>query len=112
MATTQPNLFSADAYGNAIVPKPALPHPEGATYNAELDKERLDSLYERVFNLMQDQQWRTLAEIVAVVGGSEGGVGARLRDSRKAEWGGHTVNHRRRGDGKLGVFEYQLIVKG
>lgn len=107
MPLEQKNLFgSSDGYSGAAV----MPNHDGATYNHVLDKKRLNGLMGRVFELMQDGVWRTYSEIVAKTGGSEGGVGARLRDLRKEPWGSHTVNIRRRGDGKRGLFEYQLIV--
>jgi hypothetical protein len=79
----------------------------GATLEPALDAERLTTQYERVFNLMRDGEWRTLAQIRAVTGGSEAAVSARLRDFRKAEHGSHTVE-RRRVEG--GLFEYRVVV--
>lgn len=81
----------------------------GETFVAEFDAERLTGLWNRVWELMIDGKWRTLAEIQAFAGGSEGGCGARLRDFRKAIYGGHTVERGRRGDPKSGLFEYRLI---
>lgn len=112
MPLEQSSLFAPHEPYESVLPRSApLPNHDGATYDAEKDKARLNGLMERVFALMRDGQWRTLAEIVAVTGGSEGGVGARLRDARKVQWGGHTVNRRRRGDAKRGIFEYQLVVR-
>lgn len=81
---------------------------DGATYDAEADEARLTGLLERVFDCMKDRKWRTLAEIKKVTGGTEASVSARLRDLRKARCGSRKVNRRRRGDGKAGIFEYQL----
>ena len=60
-----------------------------------------------VLDLMRDGRWRTLYEIQKATGeGSEAAISARLRDLRKARFGGYQVNRRRRGDG--GTFEYQV----
>lgn len=72
------------------------------------DEKRLTGQLERVFTLMSDGTWRTLAEIARAVGGSEAGVSARLRDLRKPRWGRHTVERARRGPG---LWEYRLVVK-
>lgn len=81
----------------------------GATYSRQLDGERLTGQLQRVFALISDGQWRTLAEIAVVVGGSEAGVSARLRDFRKVRFGSHVVERRRRGEPKSGLWEYRLV---
>ena len=43
-----------------------------------------------------------------MVGGSEAGISARLRDLRKPRFGGYTVE-RRRVDG--GLFEYRILLE-
>lgn len=80
----------------------------GATYDEHDDGARLASLLDRVRELMDDGKWRTLREIVVEVGGSEGGVSARLRDMRKAQFGGVEVERRRRGDPANGLHEYRV----
>jgi len=65
-------------------------------------------LLDRVRDLMRDGRWRTLAEIVELCGGSEAGVSARLRDLRKPQHGGRRVERRRRGEPRLGLWEYRL----
>ena len=86
---------------------------DGPTIDLGLDAERLRTLAGRVWHLMRDGGWRTLQEIREQCGGgcSEAGISARLRDFRKHKWGGHTVRRRRRGDGRRGLFEYQVEVK-
>jgi hypothetical protein len=73
-----------------------------------LDAKRLTGQLIRVREIMYDQEWRTLAEIVELVGGSEAGVSARLRDLRKVRFGSHEVKRRRRG-GKGGLWEYCVV---
>ena len=87
-------------------------HADGKTYDPALDQERLAKQKERVFNLMLDNNWRTLAEISKATDATEASVSARLRDFRKPRFGAHTVDRRRRADGAKGLFEYKLTVKG
>jgi len=82
---------------------------DGDSYEPEHDHARLVGQLERVATLMRDGQWRTLAEIQHVAGGSEAGVSARLRDLRKRKCGSHVVERRRRGDPADGLFEYRVI---
>lgn len=81
----------------------------GESYDETLDKDRLMTQLNKVYQLMKDQQWRTLEEIAATVHAPITSIGSRLRDLRQAKFGGHTVNRRRRGDKSKGLFEYQLI---
>ncbi len=81
----------------------------GETYNESLDKKRLTLQLMRVFELMKDAQWRTLQEIADVIHAPTQSVGARLRQLREERCGSHTVNRRRKGEGRNGLFEYQLV---
>ena len=84
---------------------------DGSDYVPELDQARLTGQIKRVFDLMQDGGWRTLVEIESNTMDPQASISAQLRHLRKHRFGGHTVNKRRRGDPKQGLFEYQLIVK-
>ena len=84
----------------------------GKTFDEEFDLERLSAQMQRVAMVMRDEKWRTLAEIQAITGDPESSISARLRDFRKDKWGAHTVNRRRRGDPKRGLYEYQLVLNG
>ena len=83
---------------------------DGSTYEAEHDRERLFAQLNRVREVMKDGEWRTLFEIEASTGDPTQSISARLRDFRKERFGNHTVNRRRRGPEKRGLFEYQLIL--
>jgi len=83
-----------------------IPQFDGSTYEPARDCDRLTSQLERVKQLMADGKWRTLREIARHVGGSEAGVSARIRDMRKARFGGFTVEHRCIGHG---VWEYRVL---
>ena len=52
-------------------------------------------------------------EIVTMAGGTEASVSARLRDFRKAKFGGSpdAVDRRRRGEAKRGLHEYRLAAE-
>jgi len=86
----------------------------GKTYDPSLDKERLAKLARAVYEVMIDGKWRTYRQIQTEcvidhqVQGSEGGIGARLRDFRKDAFGNHHVERRRREPASSGIFEYQL----
>lgn len=81
---------------------------DGATYKPKRDHGRLAQQSGAVFDAMKDGQWRTLAQIAAFADAPEPSVSARLRDMRKAKFGGHTVE-RKYVD--RGLFQYRLIVR-
>ncbi len=84
---------------------------DGETFLPLFDQKRLSSQYGRVFECMKDGQWRTYSEISTITGDPEASISARLRDMRKAKFGAHTVNDRRRGNPMRGLWEYQLLVR-
>lgn len=97
---------------------PAVPVPTSPpSYVPDLDADRLDSLELRVWHLMRDGQPRTLAEIRAVTGGSEGGIHARLRSfratskigPRSSEVRRGTLVRERRGDPRSGLWAYRFL---
>jgi hypothetical protein len=77
----------------------------GATYNHARDYGRLGAQMLRVFNVMRDGEWRTLADIATATGDPQASVSARLRDLRKERFGGATVERKYRG---RGLFAYRL----
>ena len=82
---------------------------DGETYDPNRDGERLSGQLERVYRLMRDGRWRTLAAIAEVAEGTEASVSARLRDLRKSKYGCRVVlrRHVRRG-----LWEYKLDKQG
>jgi len=84
-----------------------LPHPDGKTYEPGRDYVRLSGQNKKVFGLIVDGRWRTLREIADAVEGSETGVSARLRDLRKAKFGGYRVESESVGGG---VWRYRLVL--
>lgn len=93
-----------------------LPLFAGQTYEARHDAVRLSGQVHRVHSVMSDGRARTLHEIQSEiekrfgVHDSQTGIAARTRDLRKAAFGGYTVESSRRGDPRMGLWEYRLIV--
>ena len=81
---------------------------DGPEYSPARDQKRLTGQLLRVFNLMRDGRWRTLAEIASAAGDPEGSISAQLRHLRKARFGAHTVNRRHV---ESGLFQYSLEVR-
>jgi hypothetical protein len=88
--------------------QPALFDFDGSDYEAEHDQGRLSGQIKRIFDLMIDGRWRTLREIQGRTDDGEASISAQLRNLRKPEFGRHTVEKRRRGDPKTGLWEYRL----
>lgn len=80
---------------------------DGKTYERAKDYARLNAQHKRVYYAMQVDSWLTLARIAAMTGDPEASISARLRDFRKARFGGHQVRRRRVAGG--GLWEYKLI---
>ena len=102
----QPTLFAGqNAYSEPITAGPR----DGETFNATFDLARLNAQARRVYDVMIRGEWLTLAEVSELTGDPEASVSARLRDFRKPKFGGFTVERRRRGEAKAGLFEYRLV---
>ena len=82
----------------------------GSDYVPYLDDQRLTGQLKRIFDLMKDNQWRTLSEIAAITKDHEASISAQLRHLRKPKHGNHTVDKRPRGHREQGLFEYKLTV--
>ena len=71
----------------------------------QIDGKRILSQRDRVLDFMLDLKWHTLYEIEKALGYPSASVSARLRDFRKQQYGGYTVDRRRRKEGG-GTWEY------
>lgn len=80
----------------------------GDTYEPEFDAARLRGQLADIYARMSDGAWHTLRELAFVCGCSEASASARLRDLRKKRFGGHTIERRRVGDPKRGLFAYRM----
>jgi len=85
-------------------------HFDGPAYDPGLDQGRLSGQIKRVFDLMKDQSWRTLADIQAATGDPEASISAQLRHLRKPRFGSHIVEKRRKGEKTSGLWQYRLII--
>lgn len=62
---------------------------------------------EKIFNLMKDEQFRTLAEISKMTGVGEASVSAQIRNLKKPQFGGHDSDKKHLGGG---IWIYRIIV--
>jgi len=85
----------------------SAPHPDGETYDPDLDHARLTGQNQRVFDLMRDGEWRSLDEISRATGDPSASISARLRDLRKPNFGGHSMEGRRVPGGN-GLWVYRV----
>ena len=66
-----------------ILQLPDVLHPySGETYVHERDYGRMNRQLRRVFEIVRDGEWHTLANIARVTGDPEASISARLRDLR------------------------------
>lgn len=83
---------------------------DGSDYDSARDNERLTGQIKRIFDLMKDGNFRTLADIERVTRDPQASISAQLRHLKKARFGGHGLEKRHRGEPKFGLYEYRLIV--
>lgn len=83
------------------------PKFDGVTLDHELDGPRLAGQLARVYELMKLGAWWTIPALTRLVGASQAGVSARIRDLRKPKFGGYTIE-RRRVD--RGLWQYRLVL--
>jgi len=85
---------------------------DGADFNQELDGARLTGQICRVYTIMKDGSWRSVAEIQTAIFKKfkvldpEPSISAQLRNLRKPQNGANAVEGRRRE--KSSLYEYQL----
>ena len=81
----------------------------GATFSEEHDGSRLRAQLDRVRAFMLcSPAWFRLQTIASCLGYPEASISARLRDLRKAKFGGYRVE-RRRVPGGHGLHEYRVL---
>jgi hypothetical protein len=81
-------------------------HRDGKTYDPALDYARLNTQMKRVWSVIADKQWHSLAGISSRTGDPEASVSARIRDLRKQKFGSHVIEERRV---TQGLHEYRLL---
>lgn len=80
--------------------------PPAPTHLPAADAARLGAQLRRVIACMSDGEWHTLTEISAATGDPEASISARLRDMRRADCGGYTIDDRLRGTSRA-LHEYR-----
>lgn len=80
----------------------------GPAYSEELDGKRIQKQHEEIRDYMLCREWRTLAEIASALRYPEASVSAQLRHLRKARFGGHVVEKRRRLSPSGAQWEYRV----
>lgn len=87
-------------------------HFDGSSYEPAHDQKRLGKQMQTVKEIMLHNSefgvWMTLSELAGWADAPESSVSARIRDMRKARFGGYIVERRRRGDPKDGIHEYRI----
>ena len=78
---------------------------DGTTLDPAIDRDRLNAQHVRVWTVMRDGHWWTLAQVARITGDPEGSVSARMRDFRKEKFGAHQLVRRRVPTGR---YEYAL----
>lgn len=78
----------------------------GITFDRKRDLPRLNAQAARIYVAMKPGEWKTLREISEMTGDPEASCSARIRDFRKQEFGGFTVERRFVGKG---LWKYRLI---
>lgn len=66
----------------------------GETFVVPRDGARLSTQLMKVLGVMLDGNEHTLGDLIQAAGGTAASVSARLRDLRKTQFGGHTVDRR------------------
>ncbi len=74
--------------------------------DGRLDFDRLCGQLKRIYELMIDRKWRSLAEIELETLDPQASISAQLRHLRKPRFGAHFVEKRRRDES--GTWEYQV----
>jgi hypothetical protein len=78
----------------------------GADYIPSRDDARLSGQILRVWECMEDENWRTLREIANITGDPEASISAQLRHLRKERFGGHKVEREYVSNG---LYKYRLL---
>lgn len=88
---------------------------DGPCFDPAYDQARLAGQLKRVFDVMNDGQWRTLEEIRVQIGARfnhadpESSISAQLRHLRKERFGSYVVERQTRGNRFYGLWEYRLL---
>lgn len=87
-----------------------LPHFPSEAYDPELDYGRLTAQMRRLWAVIVDGRWHTLAELEQAADGPQGSLSADLRSLRKPKFGGFVVA-RKRVTEEGGTWAYRLVLR-
>lgn len=79
----------------------------GQTYSDARDHGRLSAQLDRVRATLKDGAWHTLAELEDRLGYPQASISARLRDCRRPEHGGYTIE---REYVMRGLWRYRMVL--
>ncbi len=96
-----------DLFTPTVVELPSCPSQDfdGMTYLRDRDGARLNAQLARVLEALKDHDWHTLDALEKVTEAPQASISARIRDLRKAKFGGYRVERRYLHDG---LWEYRL----
>jgi hypothetical protein len=79
----------------------------GSTYDEKRDGDRLKKQFHAVRSIMLRSGWVTLKDLAAQVKAPESSVSARIRDLRKSQFGGYTIE---REYVERGLWKYRIKI--
>lgn len=79
---------------------------DGETYDPALDEDRLATALGRVYQVLSDGTWYTIAQVAHLAQCSEAGASARMRDLRKWRFGHHIIERQRVSGG---LWRYRMV---
>ena len=80
---------------------------DGSDYDHLRDAARLHGQLGRIWEVIKNGCWHTLADLATKTGAPEASVSAQLRHLRKPRFGSHTIKKQRCPSGQ---YEYRLVV--
>ena len=80
---------------------------DGSDYDHLRDDARLHGQLGRIWEVIKNGCWYTLADLATKTGAPEASISAQLRHLRKPRFGGHTIEKQRCPSGQ---YEYRLVV--
>lgn len=88
----------------------------GSDYVPENDQKRLTGQIEEIYKVLLNTKdfdthcWWTLEELGNETGYLHTSISAQLRNLRKESFGSHIIEKRHRGDLKIGLWEYRMVL--
>lgn len=107
LGNVTPHLSQPEEWPKTAEVASTVPRFAGAVYDPALDDARLTRQLGRVFEAIRGGEWLTLQDIADATGDPHASISAQLRHLRKARFGSHLVEKRRR-TATCGTWEYRL----